>query len=188
MKTDARIRYTKMIIKEHFFNLLQEKPITKITVKELCELCEINRATFYNHYKDPYDLLEQIEQEVLQEIHKVLSTTNFRNLTAFFTKILIMLKENDQWIYTICSNNGDPNFPVKVFIECYHIVFPPFVAKLPHLDETTQKLNYYFLTNGCSGIMSYWLKSGMQEDPETIAAFLTQMTRTVMQRTHAPNC
>ena len=61
MKTDARVRYTKMIIKKSFISLLKERPINKITVKAICEMSEINRATFYKYYNDPFDLMEDIE-------------------------------------------------------------------------------------------------------------------------------
>ena len=46
-KLDARKRYTQMILKQSFLKLLKEKPVNKITVKELCELSQINRATLY---------------------------------------------------------------------------------------------------------------------------------------------
>jgi len=49
MKTDARTRYTLKVIEKSLITLLKEKPMNKITVKELCELAEINRATFYTH-------------------------------------------------------------------------------------------------------------------------------------------
>ena len=64
MKTDARVRYTKMIIKKSFISLLKERPINKITVKAICEMSEINRATFYKYYNDPFDLMEKIEEDL----------------------------------------------------------------------------------------------------------------------------
>ena len=65
MGLDARIRYTKMVIQESFAALLKERPINRITVKEICEGAEINRATFYKYYADAYDLLDKIEEQVL---------------------------------------------------------------------------------------------------------------------------
>jgi len=59
MKTDARVRYTKNVIQESFFKLIKEKPINKITVKSICDLSEINRATFYKYYTDPFDLMKK---------------------------------------------------------------------------------------------------------------------------------
>lgn len=65
MKTDARVRYTQNIIRDTFLDLLKEKPIHKITIKEICEIAEINRGTFYKHYEDIYDLMQKLEDAAL---------------------------------------------------------------------------------------------------------------------------
>ena len=54
---DHRSRVTKMLIRKAFMELLRQKPLASISVKELCELAGINRGTFYSHYQDVYDLL-----------------------------------------------------------------------------------------------------------------------------------
>ena len=51
-KSDARVRYTQHALKQALLTLLKEKSVNKITVKEVCELAELNRATFYSHYSD----------------------------------------------------------------------------------------------------------------------------------------
>ena len=55
-----------MVIRESLFTLLRERPLKAITVKGLCELADINRGTFYSHYADLYDLVEQLEEEEAQ--------------------------------------------------------------------------------------------------------------------------
>ena len=62
-KSDARVRYTQNALKQALLTLLKEKSVNKITVKEVCELAELNRATFYSHYSDCFALLEAIENE-----------------------------------------------------------------------------------------------------------------------------
>lgn len=62
MANDYRVRVTKMLIRKEFTELLKTKPVQSITVREICERTGINRSTFYNHYTDVYDLLEQIEK------------------------------------------------------------------------------------------------------------------------------
>ena len=47
-----------MVLKQSLLKLLKEKPVNKITVKEVCELAQLNRATFYAHYSDCFALLE----------------------------------------------------------------------------------------------------------------------------------
>ena len=72
MKTDARVRYTVHMIQNVFLELLKEKPVAKITVKEICGHAEINRSTFYKHYQDVYDLMEKLENEAVEAFEKLL--------------------------------------------------------------------------------------------------------------------
>lgn len=65
---DLRTERTKHNIKNAFLELRRQKPIEKITVKELAELAYINKATFYTHYKDIYDLSDQLETEYITSI------------------------------------------------------------------------------------------------------------------------
>lgn len=65
---DLRVVKTKTSIKNAFLELRRKKSIEKITVKELSEIAMINKATFYLHYSDIYELAEEIENETIQEI------------------------------------------------------------------------------------------------------------------------
>lgn len=65
---DLRIRRTQINITNAFIELRARKPIEKITVKELSELAFINKATFYQHYRDIYDLSESLEDELINNI------------------------------------------------------------------------------------------------------------------------
>ena len=93
MKTDARVRYTKDIIRKVFLDLLVEKPLNKITVKEVCELAEINRGTFYKHYQDIYDLMEQLENEALHRFEELLSSIQVDGNYPILVTMLTSLAE-----------------------------------------------------------------------------------------------
>jgi AcrR family transcriptional regulator len=67
---DLRVRRTKESIINAFIELRAKKPLEKITVKELADLAYINKATFYTHYHDIYDLEEQLEIETIQSLLK----------------------------------------------------------------------------------------------------------------------
>ena len=69
MATDARVKYTKMIIEKSFVELLKVKQLNKITVKELCDLSEINRSTFYKYYDDIFDLFDKMIAKSKVEFH-----------------------------------------------------------------------------------------------------------------------
>ena len=61
-----------MLIRKALMELLRQKPIQAISIKELCESAGINRGTFYAHYTDMYDLLQKIESDMLQDFQEAL--------------------------------------------------------------------------------------------------------------------
>ena len=64
---DRRTRLTKSLIRRAFTDLLAEKSLQRITVREVCQRAGVNRSTFYAHYTDLYDLLTRIEEEMLED-------------------------------------------------------------------------------------------------------------------------
>ena len=64
---DLRVQKTLKNIQSSFFELLEEKPLKKITIKELSEVSKINKGTFYLHYRDIYDLYESVVNQFLDE-------------------------------------------------------------------------------------------------------------------------
>ncbi|MBP3872222.1 MAG: hypothetical protein J6E32_00755, partial [Lachnospiraceae bacterium] len=109
MKSDARVRYTKMRIREAFLDTLREKPVNRITVKELCEKAEINRATFYTHYADPFDLLDQIEEEELGKIRRMLDMTAEKGDNILLT-VLSGMEDRNTANAVLTSSNANPDY------------------------------------------------------------------------------
>ncbi|MDO5549944.1 MAG: TetR/AcrR family transcriptional regulator [Lachnospiraceae bacterium] len=75
MKTevlDRRVRKTRQQLRRCLATLLKEKKIQEITVREITEMADLNRGTFYLHYKDVFDLLEQVEHDLLMEFNSTL--------------------------------------------------------------------------------------------------------------------
>ena len=69
--TDRRTRYTRNVIRESLLSMMRQKPFSKITVTEICKLSEINRGTFYLHYYDLDDVLDDIIDMLVQDTTKV---------------------------------------------------------------------------------------------------------------------
>ena len=63
---DLRVEKTRRSIINGFLELRARKPLEKIRVRELCEKAQINKSTFYDHYRDVYDLAEQLEDEAIR--------------------------------------------------------------------------------------------------------------------------
>lgn len=70
---DLRVKKTRRAIRSAFYELIKEKPLEKITVREIAERAEINKTTFYAHYETVYDLVDQLQQEAVAEILQKMS-------------------------------------------------------------------------------------------------------------------
>jgi len=172
MISDARVRYTKMVIKNSFIKLLKKQSVNKITVKEVCELAEINRATFYKHYADCFDLLTQIEDELIVELEQLIQVFPHKNHTDMFKEMFSKIKEDGELCITIASENGDSTFPNRILKLCYeHKIYPSLESQFP-MDKRKQEWFYYFLASGCSGILNHWINTGMKEDVSEISNFI----------------
>ena len=77
------VRNTKKRLQEALLTLLQKKPINQITVKELTELADVNRGTFYFHYTDVYDMLHKTEDRFFNDFNDVLNGKELNISTSF---------------------------------------------------------------------------------------------------------
>lgn len=85
-KKDRRSIYTENVIKDVVIQLLNEKPINKITVTEVCKIADINRGTFYLHYKDCLDVLEKLQDEYSDSVLELLEKNkHLSHLESIFT-------------------------------------------------------------------------------------------------------
>lgn len=94
---DRRVAYTRKAIKDAFLYLLESNTIEEITVKEICGVADINRATFYRNYADIYALYDAIEAELLE------SAFSDRKIENSFKNLLIMMKENKAFYKERCT-------------------------------------------------------------------------------------
>lgn len=179
MKSDARVRYTKMVIKDSFVKLLKNQPINKITVKDVCELAEINRATFYKHYTDCFDLLKQIEDESIAELQQLVLESRHKGITDIFIKIMTKMQENGSLYLTLFSENGDSAFPARILNLCYEQMELPL--EFSALPASRRKWLYYFMAHGCSGILNHWVNNGMKEEPAEIATFVGELNEKILR-------
>lgn len=170
MGSDARVRYTKRVIKESFVALLKKKPLNKVTVKEICALAEINRATFYKYYRDPFDLLDHIELEMLAQMQSSLrsSTSSFREV---FLLIMASIQRDGEMYQALFSENGDSAFPGRIFSLYYEHIARDINRNFPQLSPAQQEWLYYFMSQGCCGMLERWVGNGMKERPEEVADF-----------------
>lgn len=66
MRSDSRVQYTKERLNDSLVSLLQEIPINRVTVTDICKRAKINRSTYYKYYADPYDQLDKLRELFLK--------------------------------------------------------------------------------------------------------------------------
>lgn len=181
MGLDARAKYTRMVIEEAFLTLLREKPMTKITVTELCQRADINRATFYKHYQDVPDLMENIETRIFENLQEALTISTVSDLESFLMGILNYIRVHGERYLVLGSANGDPGLAMKTFMLCYEKAYPLLERNLPNISSSRRKMIYHFLSQGSGGVLTYWLKDGMQEPPKQVAGFILDMCNQVVK-------
>ncbi|MEG0374421.1 MAG: TetR/AcrR family transcriptional regulator [Raoultibacter sp.] len=177
MKQDHRVRITKMMLRENFLELLKQKPLAKITVKELCEKTGVNRATFYAHYKDMYGIYEEIEAELTQTIMNSLNATLHRNsISEFSNELCTIIVENRSSCEAIFGEFGEPELANRVVDTLNESSIAVWRNERPELSDSDLKKLYTFMANGSLAIIRSWVQNGMQESPEEIARFIEKMS------------
>lgn len=178
-KTDRRVLYTKMFLKEALLELMKEKAIDKITPTELCRKANINRNTFYTHYYTPRDVLTEVEADFSAQIIESLSS----QFTDEDIEISQMLKEICRIVYAqkdfckvLLSENGDAAFFENVISAGKPVVTDGWRSEGVSLDDDEMDMLFAFIVNGSIALIKKWAASDMTEQPEKIAAMLEQIS------------
>lgn len=159
---------TKMAIAQSLKDLLQQKPLNKITVSEITEGCGINRMTFYYHFKDIYDLVEWICQEDVRTILKENSiyTTWQQRLLEIFAAV----QENKTFIMNVyrCVHQEQLEKYLKPLLDDLVLT----VIRQNMAGRTVPEVDQAFIarvyTSIFLGVMLDWVKEDMCVDPRQI--------------------
>lgn len=183
---DARVRYTRMVIEQSFLELLKEKPVAKVTVTELCERAQINRATFYKHYMDVPDLLEKIEEDLFNKIRSSFDEEEIK-LKHFLISMMQYTRENQSRFMALGGDNGDPALMTKTFMVCYERAYPLLAQNLRTLQENEKQMLYHYLSHGAGAVLTWWIKDGMRQSPEDVAQFILDLCSVTADGVQGPN-
>jgi AcrR family transcriptional regulator len=177
-KTDRRIKYTKMVLKNSFINLLKQKPISKISIKEICGDADINRATFYAHYADQYDLLHQIENELIEGMNRYLDSYSFScpdTVSAeMLEKIFEYIKENAELCTVLLGDSEDINFQKQVMMIVQRQCISAWTTSKA-IKEGDAEYIYIFTAIGSVGVIQKWLAEDMKKPAKEMAELILKL-------------
>ena len=180
-KEDRRTRYSKRVIREALFALMQEKPLNKISVTEICERADVNRSTFYAYFTDINDLHAGIVREFyLQQrayMNRVLafledkgdisclSIPEFREIALMY---LHTVQENKA-LYKFIFNGNSMN---QILYSFYKIFFTELRKKVPPEMHEHFRHSFRFASGGTSHTLTTWLAGDCAEPAEKLARYL----------------
>ncbi len=182
-ETDHRVRVTNMLIRRALMELLKQKPLQSISIKELCEKAEINRGTFYAHYTDLYDLLAKVEADMTEDLmHALEPLLNEDSGDQTYLKITAgvfrCLKENADICTVTLGPYGDKNFAARLINMGRERCIEKYTAYFSHADRKQIDYFYAFVSAGCIGLLEKWLAEGMSTSAEEIA----EITENIMMQ------
>ncbi|MDR0374389.1 MAG: TetR/AcrR family transcriptional regulator [Treponema sp.] len=181
-KDGRKTRYTRKALQDSLIELMKSKSIVRVTIKELCDLADISRSTFYLHYSNQYDLLKQIEEETIAYFEDILKKfdkrRSAREITQMVEEIVRNIADNSNSIQVLLSENGDINFQERFFrrfTSKTHLVnyfIDPAFNDVPEIGE------YYlvYVVKGSIALMQHWLKNNMDLSVPTLAKMLVQLS------------
>lgn len=174
-KTDRRVKYTKMVIRQALLELMKSCPINKITVTEICELADINRGTFYSHYTDPYDLLNQIENELFKKIEEALTSIKPETMATLLSKIFELIAANGDLCKILFSEYGDKDFINRIVYIAHNKCLEEWSSAKKPVDAKQLDLIFAFTAKGCVGVIEKWVSGGLKQSPKEIADFVEKI-------------
>jgi len=172
MKEDRRIRHTKERITSAMLKCLCQNKPGNITVKEICELADINRSTFYAHYKNPIELFEEIEREALEGIASQLKELKKNNpdYKGFLVGILGYISEHKETFLAIMKSES------KIFEEANLSLIGGTKFDFSHIPSEDMPYAEIFYINGMLSIVEKWLEDGTKISPKHMAELIFLIT------------
>ena len=179
MAEDRRKRRTKKAMTDALAGLLLEKPLSNISVREISEIADINRGTFYLHYRDVYDMSEQLQNEIIEKFNEIVENYEPKKQTDELFPMLVelfnLLADNSELAKVLISKNGDAAFVDKLKNILREKCFINAQKVLGIKNNEEFNYFYHYIVSGCIGICSAWLDEGMKETPVEMAAFVERL-------------
>ena len=173
--------FTKKAIQESFLKLLTERPLSKITVKDIVSDCGVNRNTFYYYFEDMPKLIESIVEEDAAEIIQSYPTIEkFEDCLEAAITLALAKKRAVLHIYHSANREIYEMYLWKV---CDHTVnaYVTSVLQGKSVRESDLAVVKEYLSGLAYGIFSRWLKNDMNDDIRGMLLRLTEIKKGMIE-------
>lgn len=168
-------QYTRKIIRDVFVKMLNERPLNKITVKDIATECEINRNTFYYYYADIYALLSEIFQTELQTV-----IDEYNDTLSWEESFIVGARfalENKTAIYHVYNSMQREELVNYIYNVSGNVMIRYIERVSDGMSDSLEdrKLIASFYQCALTEMVLRWIASGMKEDPDTIIRRIGQL-------------
>lgn len=175
-KADRRTARTKKAIFDAFVGLLAQKELDKITVREITDAADINRATFYKHYLDVYDLYEKTEREILLDWSMLILQLQELDSEEFFRSLVDHISDNRNVFTMVFSPNTPGQLRMKIY-RSLEGLFRQMQAEILDTDIRNDRLSYQtcYRCQGCVSILMKWVNEGFRQPADFITQIISEL-------------
>ncbi len=177
---DPRVVRTRNLIVEALIELTVQKGFAAVTVHDIVKRAGINRATFYRHYQDKFDLLNRFTEAVYQmpgdapePKSEAGEEPDLEKMVPGLARLLEYVRQNAGFFRVMLGQNGDPAFAAKI----RRYIQKRIRRSLPAMllaDEKSADLFLSYISSGSVGVLLWWLEHDTPYTPEHLAAILSQ--------------
>ena len=173
-KENRRVRMTKLLIRTALIELMQEKPFSSITIKELCEQADINRTTFYKHYADQNAVLSEIEADLVERTMEYMKDVSRDAATIdFIEAFLKYVRENAVLFRVLFCGGGEHEQQMLSYMQS---VLKELRANLPQYGtEKQEKYVLNFLMYGSFHVLLTWIENDFDLSEKEAAELIFTM-------------
>ena len=174
---DRRARRTAAQIRETMLTFMETRPIHQISVSDICKTCQINRATFYDHYRDVFDLVQDMENQVLGAVQDVMETASPEGTSPEEVSRLFFafLEQHRRILYLLLTSERSREFSIRL-----DSLLTPFFEKkirqsyrIPAGMEGELRSTMAFVSSGYYRFFMLALTEGHVEESAALCARLS---------------
>jgi len=175
-KTDLRVIKTKKAIRNAFAELLSEKDIQKITIKDIADTAVINRKTFYNYYAGVYSVVDEIENEIIMAFIDALRDVDFKQLLhepyEIFKKLTTIINSDFDFYSHLMKMDSNTSLISKI-IQALEVNIKKSFSEQISMNKFTLDLVFDYAIAGMITVYQKWFNSDRTESIEEISKALS---------------
>jgi len=182
-KVDPRIIRTRQLIKDAFIDLLHEMDLNKITVNRIAERATVNRVTFYLHYRDIQDMMENMAKEMGEKLGQIMrSSTTIKSIeetdSVRLLNLLEHIAENAKFYKVVLASTKTPIFTEQLLRIITETITKRREIDSLHIKTDIQKdIIIWYGSSALIGTIVSWLRNDMPYTPQYFAKQLSLLFR-----------